>query len=70
MKSSSMTITAKFEGCEISVVSSDPLIGALALTSNMGVTIEVNLDRYCAETLLSALVQFLAHVDDGAQSSW
>lgn len=60
MEDDRTTITAEFQGFEISIVSREPLLGTLELTSFTGANIEVPLDYYSAEALVSALVQFLA----------
>lgn len=70
MKDIVATMNAEFQGSDVSVLSTDPLLGTVELTSSTGGTIEVLLDRYSAEALLSALVQFLAHGNDDAQASW
>lgn len=62
------TIRAQFLG-NFSIASSDPLLGVFEL-STADTTIEVLVDRYSAEALLSALAQFLAQgqaaeFDDG-----
>ncbi|SDM57027.1 hypothetical protein SAMN05216328_1113 [Ensifer sp. YR511] len=54
------TISAQFQGSEISLISRDPLLGSFELVSSAGATIEVSLDRPSAEALLSALVQFVS----------
>ncbi|MEI3855809.1 MULTISPECIES: hypothetical protein [Ensifer] len=69
MKDTGITMNAEFQGSPVSVLSSDPLMGAFEITCSTGETIEVLLDRYSAEALLSALAQFLAH-DEDAQESW
>ncbi|KSV84554.1 hypothetical protein N183_12065 [Sinorhizobium sp. Sb3] len=70
MKHTGITMNAEFQGSVVSVLSSDPLMGTFELTSSTGETIEVLLDRYSAEALISTLVQFLARGDDDAQASW
>ena len=62
-------LQAEFHGSAVSVLSSDPLLGTFELAGSTGGTIEVLLDRYSAEALLSALTQFLAH-DEDARASW
>ncbi|MCK3779294.1 hypothetical protein MZK49_21560 [Ensifer sesbaniae] len=69
MKDSGITMNAEFHGSAVSVLSSDPLLGTFELAGSTGGTIEVLLDRYSAEALLSALTQFLAH-DEDARASW
>lgn len=59
------TIRAEFHGNDIAVSSRDPLIGTLDLTSSTDTTVEVMLDRYSAEALLSVIVQFLAQGQGG-----
>jgi len=59
------TIRAEFHGNDIAVLSRDPLIGTLDLTSSTGSTIEVLLDRYGAEALLSVIMQFIAQGQGG-----
>ncbi|WDZ81684.1 hypothetical protein PWG15_35780 (plasmid) [Ensifer adhaerens] len=68
MEDDRMTITAQFQGVEISLVSREPLLGTLELTSITGANIEVPLDYYSAEALVSALVQFLAQGSDDRQT--
>ncbi|HEV7305200.1 hypothetical protein [Ensifer sp.] len=63
------TISAQFLG-NFSIISSDPLIGFFEFSTSTNTTIEVSMDWYSAEALLSALVQFLSHgqaveFDDG-----
>ncbi|MBZ7926316.1 hypothetical protein LAC81_23040 [Ensifer adhaerens] len=70
MKNTGITMNAEFQGSDVSVLSSDPLMGTFELTSSTGGSIEVLLDRYSAEALLSALEQFLAHGDETAQAPW
>jgi hypothetical protein len=63
------TIRAEFLG-NYSVASLDPLLGVFELSTSTNMMIEVLLDRYSAEALLSALAQLLAQgeaseFDDG-----
>ena len=60
MEDDRTTITTEFQGFEISIVSQEPLLGTLELTSFTGANIEVPLDYYSAEALVWALLQFLA----------
>lgn len=68
MNDGEATISADFRSSSITVVSTDPLMGALEFESSTNTTIEVLLDRYSAEALLSALVHFLAQDDEHAAS--
>lgn len=63
------TIRGEFLG-NFSIASIAPLLGVFELSTSTETTIEVLLDRYSAEALLSALAQFLARgqaaeFDDG-----
>ncbi|OKP69779.1 hypothetical protein BTE77_27470 [Ensifer adhaerens] len=65
----STTVQGEFLG-SFSIASIEPLLGVFELSTSAGTTIEVQLDRYSAETLMSALAQFLAQgqaaeFDDG-----
>ncbi|PDT55477.1 hypothetical protein ATY30_12485 [Sinorhizobium americanum] len=53
------TTTTEYQGNDISVHSTDPLIGTLELMSDEDEIILLELDRESAESLVSALVQFL-----------
>lgn len=54
-------LEAEYQGNDIEVISTDPLLGRLQLMAEQDEVVEVMLDRATAEQLLSALVQFLAH---------
>ncbi|KSV81961.1 hypothetical protein N182_38225 [Sinorhizobium sp. GL2] len=63
------TVRGEFLG-SFSIASIDPLLGVFELSTSAGTTIEMLLDRYSAEKLMSALAQFLAQgqaaeFDDG-----
>ncbi|WP_077960888.1 hypothetical protein [Ensifer adhaerens] len=69
MKDIANTMNAEFQGSAVNVLSTDPLLGTFELTSSTGETIEVLLDRYSAEALIAAIMQFLAH-DEDDQATW
>ena len=69
MKDTGITMNAEFNGSAVSVLSSDPQLGTFEITCSTGGKIEVLLDRYSAEALLSALTQFLTDGED-ARASW
>ncbi|MCK3780081.1 hypothetical protein MZK49_25640 [Ensifer sesbaniae] len=65
MESNWSTLEAEYQGDDIGVISTDPLLGRLQLVAEQEEVVEVMLDRATAERLLSALVQFLAHGEGG-----
>jgi hypothetical protein len=61
-------LEAEYQGKDIDLVSTDPLVGRLELMAEDDEVIEVTLDRVMAETLLSALLKFLGQ-GEGADAS-
>lgn len=59
------TLEAEYQGNDIEVISTDPLVGRLELMAEQEEVVEVMLDRETAERLLSALMQFLGHGQGG-----
>lgn len=54
-------LEAEYQGSDIDLISTDPLVGRLELMAEDDEVVEVTLDRVKAETLLSALLNFLGH---------
>lgn len=54
-------IEAEYNGNDIDVISTDPLVGRVELIADDDEIVELRLTRESAEDLLSALVQFLGH---------
>lgn len=52
-------LEAEYQGREIDLISTHPLVGRLELMAEDDEVVEVTLDRATAETLLSALLKFL-----------
>jgi hypothetical protein len=69
MQDDSSPLETEYQDADISVVSSEPLIGMLELVGADDQQIEVRLDLESAESLISALVQFLAEGDDAPNIS-
>ncbi|MBD9638726.1 hypothetical protein IB277_20730 [Ensifer sp. ENS07] len=60
MENTWSTLEAEYQGNDINVMSTNPLLGRLELVAEQEEIVEVLLDRATAEQLLSALMQFLS----------
>jgi len=54
-------LEAEYQGSDVEVISTDPLVGRLELMAEDDEVVEVMLDRATAAQLNSALMSFLAH---------
>ncbi|KSV64385.1 hypothetical protein BTE77_16315 [Ensifer adhaerens] len=64
------SLEAEYQGNDIELVSTDPLLGRLQLLAEQDEIVELMLDRATAEQLVSSLMVFLSYGEGGDAPSF